>query len=149
MYTIYMRFQVPQFIDIEDKIIGPFTLKQFVYLAGGAGMAYIAYAFLPIYISIFLVLGIGGLALALAFYKVNNKPFIDFLEAAFLYYTKQNLYIWKKEERKPVAKETVAQAPNQVYVPKLSDSKLKELSWSLDINENQNPLTGQDGQTTK
>jgi hypothetical protein len=144
-----MRFQVPQFIDIEDKIIGPFTLKQFVYLAGGAGMAYMAYAFLPIFISIFLVLGIAGLALALAFYKVNNKPFIDFLESAFLYYTKQNLYIWKKEERKPVAKEAVAQAPNEVFVPKLSDSKLKELSWSLDINENPNPLTGPNGQTTK
>jgi len=144
-----MRFQVPQFIDIEDKIIGPFTLKQFVYLAGGAGMAYMAYAFLPGFISLFLVLGIGALALALTFYRVNNKPFIDFLESAFLYYTKEKLYIWKKEDRKPVTKEASAPLPNQVYVPKLSDSKLKELSWSLDINENQNPLTGQDGRTTR
>ncbi len=143
-----MRFQVPQFIDIEDKIIGPFTLKQFVYLAGGAGMSYIVYAFLPLFISVFLVLAIAGLSLALAFYKINNKPFIDFLEAAFLYYTKQNLYIWKKEERKPVAKEVKA-AEAQVFVPRLSDSKLKELSWSLDINENANPLTGSDGQTTR
>ena len=38
---------------------------------------------------------------------------------------------------------------NQVYVPRLSDSKLKELSWSLDINENLNPLTGEDGRNTK
>jgi len=144
-----MRFQVPQFIDIEDKIIGPFTLKQFVYLAGGAGLCYIIYAFLTIYISIFLIPAVAGLSLALAFYKVNNKPFIDFLEAAFLYYTKQNLYIWKKEEKKPVAKEATSQAPNQVFVPRLSDSKLKELSWSLDINENLNPLTGEDGKNTK
>lgn len=144
-----MRYQVPQFIDIEDKIIGPFTIKQFVYLAGGAGMSYIVYSLLPIYIALVLVLAIIGLSLALAFYKVNNKPFIDFLEAAVLYYSKQNLYIWKKEEKKPVAREMAAGAPAQVYVPRLSDSKLKELSWSLDINENLNPLTSETGKTTR
>lgn len=143
-----MRFQVPQFIDIEDKIIGPFTLKQFVYLAGGGGMAYIVYAFLPLFISMLLGLAIIGLSLALAFYKVNNKPFIDFLEAAFLYYTKQNLYIWKKQNKKPIAKQAAELDPAQVFVPRLSDSKLKDLSWSLDVNENLNPLTSQDGKTT-
>ena len=34
-----MMFSVPQFIDVEDKIIGPLTLKQFIYLAGGAGLS--------------------------------------------------------------------------------------------------------------
>ena len=32
-----MRFQVPQFIEIESKIFGPLTFKQFIYLAGGGG----------------------------------------------------------------------------------------------------------------
>jgi len=145
-----MRYQVPQFIEIEDKIIGPLTIKQFVYLAGGAGMAFIVYTYVYFYIAIILIAVIIPLALALAFYKVNNKPFIDFLESAFLYYTKQNLYIWKKEEKKPVA--TIEKTPepaNQVYVPRLSDSKLKDLSWSLDINENLNPLTGENDRNTR
>ena len=144
-----MRYQVPQFIEIEDKIIGPLTIKQFVYLVGGAGMAFIVYTYVYIYIALILIAGIIPLSLALAFYKVNNKPFIDFLESAFLYYTKQNLYIWKKEEKKVVKKSSEVQEPAQVYVPRLSDSKLKELSWSLDINENLNPLTGEDGRNTK
>jgi hypothetical protein len=144
-----MRFQVPQFIDVEDKIIGPFTIKQFVYLAGGGGMAFLIYRFLPIYLSIPLVAAVIILSLALAFYKMNNKPFIDILEAAFLYYTKQNLYIWKKEPRKLEPMEVKEVEPTQLYVPKLSDSKLKDLSWSLDINENMNPLTGEDGKNTK
>lgn len=145
-----MRYQVPQFIEIEDKIIGSFTIKQFVYLIGGAGMAFIVYTYLPIYIALLLIAGIVALSLALAFYKINNKPFIDFLESAFLFYTKQNLYIWKKEEKKPVksASSSETEAP-QVYVPRLSDSKLKELSWTLDINENLNPLTGKDGRNTR
>ena len=145
-----MRYQVPQFIEIEDKIIGPLTIKQFLYLVGGAGMAFILYTYLPIYIALIPIAVIIGLSLALAFYKINNKPFIDFLESAFIYYTKQNLYIWKKEEKK--ATTTTAPATTeqqQIYVPRLSDSKLKDLSWSLDINENLNPLTGESGKNTK
>lgn len=144
-----MRFQVPQFIEVEDKIIGPFTIKQFVYLAGGGFMCYIIYDFFPLIISIFLIAIVGLLSFALAFYKINNRPFIEFLESAFTFYTKNNLYIWKKEEKKIVSKEKQTQDKNQVFVPRLSESKLKELSWSLDINENLNPLTGQDGKTTK
>jgi len=144
-----MRYQVPQFIDIEDKIVGPLTIKQFVYLAGGAGMCFLLYNFLPIIIAIILILIVGPLSLALAFYKINNKPFIDFLESAFTFYTKNNLYIWKKQDKKIVSKKPEDASTPQVYIPKLSDSKLKELSWSLDINENLNPLTGDSGKNTK
>ncbi|HBD24708.1 MAG: hypothetical protein A2566_03215 [Candidatus Zambryskibacteria bacterium RIFOXYD1_FULL_40_13] len=144
-----MRYQVPQFIEIEDKIIGPLTLKQFVYLVGGAGMSFIMYNFLPLIVALLLIAIIIPISLALAFYKINNKPFIDFMESAFAFYTKQNLYIWKKEEKIVEAKKAEATTEAQVYVPRLSDSKLKELSWSLDINENLNPLTGEDGKSTR
>ncbi len=144
-----MRYQVPQFIEIEDKIIGPFTIKQFVYVVGGAGMSFILYTYLTFYIAIPLIAVVVGLSLALAFYKINNKPFIDFLESAFLFYTKQNLYIWKKEQKKIEQKKAEAGPAREVFVPRLSDSKLKELSWSLDINENLNPLTSSEGKNTK
>lgn len=144
-----MRYQIPQFIDVEDKIVGPLTLKQFIYLAGGAGMAYVIYAYITIYISIILMGVVIPLSLALAFYKINNKPFIDFLESAFMFYTKQNLYIWKKEQKKVLPSEIKALEAKQVFVPKLSDSKLKEMSWALDVNENLNPLTSKGGVNTK
>lgn len=143
-----MRYQIPQFIEVEDKIIGPLTIKQFLYLAGGAGMGFIAYSLLPVIISIFVILGIAGLSLALAFYKVNNKNFVEFLEAMFLYYTKERLYIWKKVPKEIVKKQEKEPDPVQMYVPRLSDSKLKDLAWNLDINENLNPLTGKDGKKT-
>lgn len=144
-----MRYQVPQFIEVENKVIGPFTVRQFIYLVGGLGMSFIFYTYLPLYIALLLIAGAMSLSLALAFYKVNNKPFIDFLESAFIFYTKNNLYIWKKEEKKIEAKKEDPLDARQVYVPKLSESKLKEMAWTLDINENLNPLTGQDGKITK
>ena len=42
-----MDYQVPQFIEVEDKLVGPLTFKQFVYLAGGAGICVILFVFLP------------------------------------------------------------------------------------------------------
>jgi hypothetical protein len=132
-----MRFQVPQFIEIEDKVVGPLTIKQFMYLAGGAGMAFVAWKFLPIFVSILFIAGIGALSLSLAFYKVNNKPFVDMLESAFSFYVGEKLYIWQKKDKKIEQRaEGEPASQRQVYVPKLSDSKLKELSWSLDIKDN-------------
>lgn len=146
-----MRYQIPQFIEIEDRVIGPLTLKQFVYLAGGAGMAFIVYLYVPLLLlKIILIPAVIGLAVALAFYKSNNRPFIEVLEAMFNFYTREKLYVWRKEQKKIIPKtvQNTSEAP-QLFVPKLSESKLKDLAWSLDINENANPLTGQDGKNTK
>lgn len=129
-----MRFQVPQFIDVEDKIFGPFTFKQFVYLAGGAGASYALYKLLPIYISIFLILPIIAAALALTFSKVNGKPFIEVLQSGTSYYLKSKLFIWK--QRKPEKKKEVRQEPLEhpmSKIPKLTESRLSDLSWSLDV----------------
>lgn len=135
-----MRFQVPQFIEVEDKIFGPLTLKQFIYIAGGLGLSFVIYLLLGSLVfsllPIVIVLAISG---ALAFYKINNKPFIGVVEAAIRYWLGAKLYIWKKEEKqRPATTEDAvkdAKSYASVMVPKISDSKLKDLSWSLDIKE--------------
>ncbi len=147
-----MRFQVPQFIEVEDKIFGPLTIKQFIYLVGGAGLSFIAYTLIGnIFISVIFILPIMGLSLALAFYKVNNKPLINVIEAAFNYFVSNKLYIWKKID-KPIenkARENPAgDLTSNFYIPKLSDSKLKDLTWSLDIKQSANPAQNQQGKKT-
>lgn len=133
-----MQFQVPQFIEVEDKIFGPLTFKQFVYIAGGAGAAYLLWRVFPLIIAAPLILGVGGFAAALAFFQYNGRPFIIALEHGFFYFIKSKLYLWNNEAREkkktPKAKEE-AIAKTQVYIPKLSESKLHELAWSLDIKE--------------
>lgn len=131
-----MNFQVPQFIEVEDKIFGPLTFKQFVYIAGGIGIAFLFYAYLPLVIAI-IPMGVAVVfGLALAFYKVNNRPFIVLAESAFRFAFTKKLYIWKRRERK-LADQMSVQTPSKsgISVPKLSGSRLKDLSWSLDIKE--------------
>ena len=129
-----MQFEVPQFIEVEDKIFGPLTLKQFIYLAGGAGMSFALYKFLPFFFSVLLILPILGLSTALAFYKKDGRPFIGLVESGFKFTIGNKLYVWNKEEKKRKKKKE-ENIVNQLSVPKLSDSKLKDLGWSLDIQE--------------
>jgi len=135
-----MRFQVPQFIEIESKIFGPLTLKQFIYLAGGAGITVVLFSFLPKFFAIIFSAPIVIFSIALAFYKVNNRPFISFIESALKYLVNSKLYIWKKIPKK-IEEDREAEDDISVFVPKLSQSKLKELTWSLDVKENVNPVT--------
>ncbi len=144
-----MKFEVPQFIEVEDKIFGPLTFKQFVYLAGGAGLCVMIWIFIPKIIGIFLILAVAGFALALAFYQVNNKPFVGFIESALRYASAGKLYIWKKEEKKAVAKTAIeagTEAALGLSVPRLSDSKLRDLAWSLDVHDS---LYGDQADTSK
>lgn len=127
-----MQFKVPQFIDIEDKVFGPLTFKQFAYLAGGAGFGYLSFRFLPIFIAIFIGPLVVAFAAALAFLKFNDKPFISVVESFIRYYSRSRLYLWHKQA-------PPANQPQQLHsmMPDgratLHESNLKTLSWSLDV----------------
>jgi hypothetical protein len=133
---------------VEDKIIGPLTIKQFIYIAGGAGMCFIVIRYLGLLFGIMAALPIAAFALALAFYKPNERQtFILFVENAFRYFVGEKLYIWKKQDKKPVAKTTeerdASNDLDNLYVPRLADSKLKDMTWSLDVKTKEltNPVT--------
>ena len=130
-----MRFEVPQFIDVEDKIFGPLTFRQFVYLAGGGGLAFMCYKFLPVLVGIPLALFFVAFAAALAFFKMNEKPLINILEAGFNYLVSEKLYIWKHEKRtaKKSENEKNPDAALLQYLPRVSESKLHDIAWGLDV----------------
>lgn len=135
-----MQFKVPQFIDVEDKLFGPFTFHQFAYLLGGVGIAFVIYKILPLWIGIFLIIPVLALSALLVFYKINDKPFIFYLQAGVNYFISSKLYIWKQRLAKP---KTPNEKTNQEELPLVSmvpmtttANKLKDLSWSLDVQEN-------------
>jgi len=134
-----MQYQIPQFIEIEDQIFGSLTLKQFIYIIGALAIDYMFFHFLPIYIAIPLMIPVSVFAAMLSFYKINNRPFINITESAVKYYLSAKLYIWKKNWNKDKSKNEVKiemHSKEPAYkIPAISQDKLKELSWSLDINE--------------
>ena len=81
-----MQFQVPQFVDVEDKIVGPLTLKQFLYIGGAVGLSmllfFIVKLWLWLILSIFMISG----AVALAMIKINGQPLIRIATSAIGFY---------------------------------------------------------------
>jgi hypothetical protein len=131
-----MQFQVPQFIEVEDKIFGPFTLKQFIFIIGGAGLSFVLWKQLPSFASLPLVIMVLSASGALAFMKYNDRPFIMGVENAFYFFFREKLYLWNSDKKKKSKKAVEAAiAQEQVRIPTLSDSKLHDLAWSLDIKE--------------
>ena len=126
-----MQFKVPQFIDIEDKVFGPFTFRQFAYLAGGAGFVYLSFKILPVLIALIVAPIFASLALALTFFKYNDKPFIHVLESFILFYSKSRLYLWRKQALVTPQQQVLTKTKDDRAT--LTESKLKTLSWSLDV----------------
>ena len=130
-----MQFKVPQFLDIEDKIFGPFTFREFVYLAGGAGLCFLLYKLLGFLWGAIPILTVALFAGALTFYRPNNKPFVNMIEAWLKYFTQSKLYIWKRRKSKitsaPLPTGESGQRPDEAT--RLSGSKLRDLAWSLDV----------------
>jgi hypothetical protein len=136
-----MRYQVPQFIEIEDKIFGPLTFKQFIYLAGAGGICLLFFTVLPLYFAVLCMIPFIALGAALAFYKVNGRPFIVAVEHAFGYFFGNKLYLWKARPSTSSGQANGQAAPlasahlATLGVPKLSQSRLKDLAWSLNIKD--------------
>lgn len=92
------QYQVPQFIDIEAKIVGPFTLKQFGYLASPIVFGFILSLFVSDIIAIIATIPLLVLGVALAFLKVAGVPFPKYLLNMVQFSFKGRLYVFKKSE---------------------------------------------------
>ena len=117
--------------------IVPLTIKQAIYVLGGGIVIIVArYVFIPI-IFFPIAFVIAAFAAALAFLKIGDIPFPIIVKNGFFYYMHPHVYIWRKED----AKKAAAQKPVRVSdvtvnaTPKLSESKLSDLAWSLNIKD--------------
>ena len=117
------QFQVPQFIETEDKIVGPLTLKQFGYVGAAAFV-------------IFLVAGIfAAAAIGLAFGKVNGRPMMSFIVAFIDNIWKPKIYVFRpaaesEQEEAPVVIVATKETPRTIIPKKPMFGGIKDLrNW--------------------
>ena len=92
-----MQFQVPQFIETEDKIVGPLTLKQFGFLAAGGAVAFMAFMALKMAFALIIALPVAALVLVLAFGKIKGLSAPKYMLNMIGFALKPQLYLWKKK----------------------------------------------------
>lgn len=92
-----MRFQIPQFIETEVKIVGPFTLPQFLWVAGGVAILFLLFMFVKGFLFIALALPVIAIFAAMAFVKVDSVPLLVYASYGLSYILNPKKYIFKKD----------------------------------------------------
>lgn len=96
---LLMQYQVPQFIETEDKIIGGvLTLKQFLIIAAAAGLSFLFYFIFASLAWILLTSVVGIIAIFIAFVKIQGRSVPTLVVAAFSYYWQPRFYLWQSEK---------------------------------------------------
>jgi len=128
-----MLFNIPQFIDKEDKIVGPLTARQLGWLIGGAVVIFVFWTFLvkPVFIVVAVI--VGGITGALAFYQPNGQPLISFLLSSFSFLSSPKMYVWKRVQEKEIERKmTTATVAMNIPKKAVSSERIEELSKILD-----------------
>jgi len=127
------RFVVPQFIDVEDKIFGPITTRQFIIMLVAGLILFIAFKLADTALFVFLLAVIGGFALVLAFVKINGQSFHYFILNIFQTLRRPSLRVWNKTHTKQELDdlrkaEKIAVVEKVKAVPRLSYNRIRDLS---------------------
>lgn len=93
-----MRFTVPQFIEYEAKIIGPFTFRQFIFVGVAGAICFVIYFSAPLSLFVISCFVLGGTALAFAFLKIGGRSLFTILGNFLKFSVTPKLYIWKRKE---------------------------------------------------
>ncbi len=138
-----MQYSVPQFTDVEDKIIGPLSFKQFGIIFGGGALIFVFYSLTKSTIVLILSAIIFGLpTLFLAFGKINGRPIYKSFSTFIQFFTRPRMMLFHKEGVDPTAKvidKTVEISrelhKTQAQAQRVAPGRLHELNYQLQQQE--------------
>lgn len=93
-----MNFTLPQFIEMESKVVGPMTFRQFVFVAVGTVLSFFIYVLMnktAMAAAVALIAITESAACALAFVKIDGIGLATFLINAFKFSAAPRMFLWK------------------------------------------------------
>ncbi|MFC1645286.1 PrgI family protein [Patescibacteria group bacterium] len=129
-----MIFNVPQFIDVEDKIVGPLGWKQLFWIFGLGAVLMVLWNILEKQVFIIVSIPISGVFLAFAFVRPYGQPLTRFVMSMFGFIFRPKVYMWKREEGISAKKITPKKmdAADVVEKEELTSAELDELVGLLE-----------------
>ena len=128
------QYKVPQDVEADDKLLGPFSFRQFVYLMVAAGLCFVAFLLFQIFpllviIPIPFIFFLGILALPLK----KDQPMETYLSAVVDFYLKPQKRIWMPGQSDTTITIT---APKNVEENRTKDISQEEASHRLSFLAN-------------
>lgn len=131
------QFTIPQFIDEEDKILGPITTRQFIILLVMSGVIFLEYKLFDFSLFLFSGLITAGGFISFAFARINGRPFhfflLNLIQSIFL----PKLRLWNKNfgknnELVQFDTKNIIKSRPPALKAHFSSSRLAELSLIVD-----------------
>ena len=129
------EYKVPQDVEADDKLLGPFNFRQFIYLlivaalialAWAIGQIFPLFAILPVIPALFL------LVLALPLRK--DQPMETYIAALISFYTKPNKRYWFPGQRESTIEITAPKAVEQILTKDLTEEEASHrISFLADV----------------
>lgn len=130
-----MQYSLPQFVEIEDKIIGPLTLKQFLILLFGGLFIFLYWSIFNMGIAFFVfALPTGAFFAALAFGKYNGRPILSNVYSFLHFFLTPRTRVFERTGEKPLimVKKAPPKAAPEPLSPQIVTSRLRKLAYLLD-----------------
>jgi hypothetical protein len=125
-----MQFQVPQFIETEDKILWSLSIRQFIFLSMAIGCSMLLYFIFNFWIWFAFSLFIVGGTAAVVLVKVNGRSFGIIAMKAVLFYWEPQTYVWMPEQPNlPKNEDTVKAAPDGFSLEKIISGMALKSTW--------------------
>jgi len=135
-----MQYGVPQFINIEDKVVGPLTARQTLYLMIGGAILIISFTVFEFVYFAFIFAIVAPIVLAFAFWKPRGITVARWILNIINYFTTPHVYVWRKEPdiklfKAKIQKKKIAVSQKEtIGVKRVPKSRIRELAWMLDTS---------------
>jgi hypothetical protein len=138
------KFVVPQFIDNEDKILGPITVRQFLLSLGGTFAIFIEYRLFTLPLFIVTAILTAAIVGVFGFLKINGQPFHLFFVNVLQTFSRPRLRVWHKELidaelRLLAAKPPEVQAITTTVKSRPESTRLRDLALTVNTGGVYNP----------
>ncbi len=127
-----MHFNVPQFIELEDKIAFRLSARQLGIFAIGGVVIFVLWKFLSSGSFYFWAVVIAGITAAFAFFRPNGTSLGNFVFKGLLHVFRPRVLVWRKDklQPKPIFEEkgTFPKEKEEKMIRVMKEDKLKKLS---------------------
>ena len=139
-----MQYEVPQYIEEEARIAGPFNIRQFFILFGGILFCAVFFSMFKFGMALFLSVIVLGATTALMLGKYNGRKLSEIILAAIKHVWIPKTYVWHKQQINTQdifieeQRRIMIEKPKQEQTSKIfSSEQLQEIAKGLDQKGNE------------
>lgn len=138
------EYNVPQFVETEAKILGPFTIRDFFILLGAFLISALFFFLFQLWLAVILASIVLGGSVALLVVRINGRPLYTVAISALRFFWSPRLYLWQKPgikaeemlQERPIEKkaESAAELKEERKTPQqLTPEEIRKLAEKLDV----------------